>query len=1252
MATIVHSIGSAAGRDFSTVAAWISSLPSDLVADGNSYVGELYADSELTFSGTLTFSGNTDAAHNITLRAAAGQGWRDNANVQTNPFAYNPANGVALKNTDSYVSTGVFVVNAAYTLIQGIQLHCTGYHGRSISTNAAGVVIEDVILKVNDFDMYLRQGSILRNSLVYQSVAAKAVNNDYSTSTYENSTFFGAPGNTNAFTGGVAGLTLKNVAFFNYSSLSDRSAANTFDHCASDQTLPSGSGNLSGLVASSQFVSTTAGSEDFRLLSSSALRNAGATLSDVTDAANNLPRPQGSAYDIGAWEFQEATIVVPTFSSAVADNLSGGGVYVVFSNPLYDWTQASPLHAAPPSSAFTVTGSLSGAHTFTGVVSDVAEGRIRLAGVSPFFKVGETVTVAYTAPTDGSGLYDATGATAVASFAAQSVANNVQVTAPDAPTIGTAQAGNGYVDVYFTAPAYDGDAAITGYTATLSTGQTGSGTTSPIRVSAPNGTAVTATVTATNSAGTSPSSAPSNAVTPTNVVVAPATPTNVQATAGAAGSGQASISFTPGSNGGASPTYHVTSSPGGLTADGSASPITVAGLTAGTAYTFTVTASNSAGTSAASAASNSITVAAAPVLPGAPTITGVTAGDGALTVAFTAPASDGGTGITSYVATAGTQQATGPASPLTITGLSDGTAYAVTVAAVNSVGTGPASASMSGTPTAPTVDGMTFPAGSLVKTIGTGKDFANMGAFANWVGGQNPAALGGSIYGIVYEAQNLDGLWLTCAGGVLSDAQHVIVQPAAGMGIASSGPLRFGTEGIHLNISSSTCVILRGFEFRDFYIDFSGTATLSAGAIQTMNYGSSTTGYDVKFTDCVIRSSNPNSALMQLGFNSVNTRFDNCLLFQTGGGAVNMFKEVQSTQIFRSCGFVRLGNYTVPLVDDAGFFNIENSFFIGCGSQLSGTNNGWGRSDHNITDTAITTGVASGFTVATGLVVDASSDQGDFTPVANGPLIGAANADAVSTNDLRGNNHGLAPDVGPLQQSPALPLPKATITNQPPMDGQTFSLSGTYSGTVDSASLTLNPDANNPNGAQSLGPVAITFANGAWSVSVDSVSSGNYAVPQAMFINAGGATVALGGAAFSVAGVAAAIMDTGAGETTAGTGGGTPPAAPTISISTANAAVLMGQRATLSGAVNLQGDATGTVALFLDLAGGTPSTQPILAANIANGIWSAQTGLTALAPGQWVLRAVATANGQTASASTGTLTVVGLTGSVAQLPNP
>lgn len=93
-------------------------------------------------------------------------------------------------------------------------------------------------------------------------------------------------------------------------------------------------------------------------------------------------------------------------------------------------------------------------------------------------------------------------------------------------------------------------------------------------------------------------------------------------------------------------------------------------------------------------------------VPGAPTIGTATAGNAQATVTFTAPASDGGSPITGYrvTSTPGGITATGAASPITVTGLTNGTAYTFTVAAQNAIGfSAESSASNSVTPTGVTL---------------------------------------------------------------------------------------------------------------------------------------------------------------------------------------------------------------------------------------------------------------------------------------------------------------------------------------------------------------------------------------------------------------------------------------------------------------------------------------------------------------------------------------------------------------------
>lgn len=166
--------------------------------------------------------------------------------------------------------------------------------------------------------------------------------------------------------------------------------------------------------------------------------------------------------------------------------------------------------------------------------------------------------------------------------------------------------------------------------------------------------------------------------------------------------GAATVTFTAPTWTGGLPitSYTVTSSPGGFTGTGSASPITVTGLQSNTAYTFTVKATNAVGQSTASAASNSIT---ATTVPQAPTIGTATAGNASATVTYTANATGGKT-VTTYTATSSPGSLTGTgSSPITVSGLTNGTAYTFTVTATNANGTSSASAaSNSVTPAVPT----------------------------------------------------------------------------------------------------------------------------------------------------------------------------------------------------------------------------------------------------------------------------------------------------------------------------------------------------------------------------------------------------------------------------------------------------------------------------------------------------------------------------------------------------------------------
>ena len=128
-----------------------------------------------------------------------------------------------------------------------------------------------------------------------------------------------------------------------------------------------------------------------------------------------------------------------------------------------------------------------------------------------------------------------------------------------------------------------------------------------------------------------------------------------------------------------------------------ATTATVTGLVNTTAYVFRVAAVNTAGTGSWSSLSGATPLGA----PSAPSIGSITVGSSYLQVPFTAPVDNGGAAVTGYQYSldGGTwTTAATSTSPITITGLTNGQAYAVRLRAVNSVGGGAASTPVSATP--------------------------------------------------------------------------------------------------------------------------------------------------------------------------------------------------------------------------------------------------------------------------------------------------------------------------------------------------------------------------------------------------------------------------------------------------------------------------------------------------------------------------------------------------------------------------
>jgi len=261
---------------------------------------------------------------------------------------------------------------------------------------------------------------------------------------------------------------------------------------------------------------------------------------------------------------------------------------------------------------------------------------------------------------------------------------------PGAPSLPTLVSGNAQITVSFVAGAPNG-AAVTGNTATCTStngGVTGSASgVSPIVVGGlTNGANYNCSVTSTNGIGPGPAS-------PTASVVV-GLPDGVAQPSVVSGDSQIVVGFVvPSLNGSPLVAYHATClSAGNPVAFGSgmSSPVVATGAVDGQKYTCHVNAQNSVGEGPDSPESLVVVPAGVPGFPPAPTIT---PGNNVMQVVFVAPVANGAP-ITSYTATCSSSDGgvtavmSGPASPINVTGLSDGNTYTCDVSATNSAGTG------------------------------------------------------------------------------------------------------------------------------------------------------------------------------------------------------------------------------------------------------------------------------------------------------------------------------------------------------------------------------------------------------------------------------------------------------------------------------------------------------------------------------------------------------------------------------------
>lgn len=306
-----------AGKTYSDPDAWLTAF----AAGG--WIGEIYNTAEFTRTTTLAFSGQaTSAADFIRLTTAAGESFRDNANVQTNALRYNQANGVGIRKTSAY-NPAVSVAESYVTLSKLQIAHTGGGGGDSAYVCGtgllSGVLVDSCIEESNSASTstsYVhtqRSGGVINTVIVNRGTNGNGLEFDYASGTPY------AVNCTIVRTQTAAGIalhaatgawTVKNCAIFGFTTLNSGGTATSCSNNCSDLAIGFGTSNQASKTFANQFQNITDATRDFRAKAVADILDTGVTdTTNVPSAADivGTARPQGTAWDIGAWELVAAS---------------------------------------------------------------------------------------------------------------------------------------------------------------------------------------------------------------------------------------------------------------------------------------------------------------------------------------------------------------------------------------------------------------------------------------------------------------------------------------------------------------------------------------------------------------------------------------------------------------------------------------------------------------------------------------------------------------------------------------------------------------------------------------------------------------------------------------------------------------------------------------------------------------------------------------------------------------------------------
>lgn len=505
---------------------------------------------------------------------------------------------------------------------------------------------------------------------------------------------------------------------------------------------------------------------------------------------------------------------------------------------------------------------------------------------------------------------------------------------------------------------------------------------------------------------------------------------------------------------------------------------------------------------------------------------------------------------------------------------------------------------------------------NIVKSIGPGKDYANVKAFADYVRGLNLVTLKKNIIGEVYVSESVTTFTVLSADNASSEYMAYL-QPVPGYSVADydpEGAFDYAPEGVELNLGAFGIRLGRGFVIQNFRL----LVPASSNKIPLSNSSSSATmGGILRRNRILIQCGGTAFEGGEYSMNSEMT--DNLFIRDKGTGpayyAYNNPIAERNTFVARDVGSfgdgaISLGTSTNTLANT----RLTDNVFINVGPTPIGNvqNAPASRITNNITNQAVSV-PHTGVTAITNVEL-VRNVTNDFRPVVSGPLQGTGSVSAIGTLDNRNVDRGGIPDIGCVQGSVIVPLAVATITSIE-IDGQDVIISGTTTGEPTSGIGYLDADAM-PFGASTRGPTNLTLTPGQFTIEWENVEPGYYKIPRIVLTNAGGQSrTQYGGSTVVILDVIANLVEN---DIPVPTGG-----APIIKD------VFMifdNDILSVSGNVDRQGDPGCTMGIFVDpLPAGAPIS-PRKAINLMADKWGAIFNpLT----GNFKVRVMATANGQT-----------------------